>query len=33
MTSVIEALEEISKLEDPLDQGEAIVQLYERPLA
>ena len=29
MTSVIEVLEEISKLEDPLDQGEAIVQLYE----
>ena len=29
MTSVIEVLQEISKLEDPLDQGEAIVQLYE----
>ena len=29
MTSVIEVLEEISKLEDPLDQGEAIVLLYD----
>ena len=29
MTSMIEVLQEISKLEDPLDQGEAIVQLYE----
>ena len=29
MTSVIDVLEKISKLEDPLDQGEAIMQLYE----
>ena len=29
MTSVIEVLQEISKLEDPLDQCEAIVQLYD----
>lgn len=29
MTDVIDVLEEISKLEDPLDQGEALVQLYE----
>ena len=29
MTSVIDVLEEISKLEDPLDQGEAIIQLYD----